>query len=172
MHHLALSIKTFLTLLNDKQVEYLLVGGYAVRYYGYQRETRDLDLWTARHPLNVAKIVEVLQAFVGEMPEQTTAALRHERRIFRITIPAIRMEILDPIIGRRPEVLQSFTSEQTNHIEILTIQSGLKFEDCFAERTVATLDGVGVNVISLRHLKIIKQEGGRPHDLDDLAHLP
>jgi hypothetical protein len=31
--------KEFLRLLNEKQVEYLLIGGYAVGYYGYPRAT-------------------------------------------------------------------------------------------------------------------------------------
>jgi hypothetical protein len=37
--------KEFLQLLNDQQVEYLLVGGYAVAYYGYPRATGDIDFW-------------------------------------------------------------------------------------------------------------------------------
>ena len=35
--------KEFLQLLNTNQVEYLLVGGYAVGYYGYPRATGDAD---------------------------------------------------------------------------------------------------------------------------------
>ena len=34
----------FLKLLNSKQVEYLLIGGYAVSYYGYPRATGDMDI--------------------------------------------------------------------------------------------------------------------------------
>ena len=30
--------KDFLRLLNDERVDYLLIGGYAVGYYGYPRE--------------------------------------------------------------------------------------------------------------------------------------
>lgn len=36
--------------LNSGQVEYLLVGGYAVGYYGYSRATADVDIWIAIHP--------------------------------------------------------------------------------------------------------------------------
>lgn len=38
--------KNFLR-LNLKQVEYLLIGGYAVGYYGYSRATADMDIWIA-----------------------------------------------------------------------------------------------------------------------------
>lgn len=34
--------KEFLQLLNDHQVEYLLLGGYAVGYHGYPRATGDM----------------------------------------------------------------------------------------------------------------------------------
>ena len=39
--------KDFLQLLNSEQVEYLLVGGYAVGHYGYPRTTGDMDIWIA-----------------------------------------------------------------------------------------------------------------------------
>ena len=35
----------FLQLLDKYQVEYLLVGGYAVILHGYNRSTGDMDLW-------------------------------------------------------------------------------------------------------------------------------
>jgi len=36
--------KEFLKLLNAHQVEYLLIGGYAVAYHGYPRATADMDI--------------------------------------------------------------------------------------------------------------------------------
>ena len=37
--------KEFLQLLNEHDVKYLLVGGYAVGYHGYPRATVDMDIW-------------------------------------------------------------------------------------------------------------------------------
>lgn len=45
MMQLPPDFKDFLKLLNLKQVEYLLIGGYAVSYYGYPRATGDMDVW-------------------------------------------------------------------------------------------------------------------------------
>ena len=42
--------KEFLQLLNSNEVEYLVVGGYAVGLYGYPRATLDLDIWWPRLP--------------------------------------------------------------------------------------------------------------------------
>ncbi len=39
---LPLDFKEFLNLLNDNQVAYLLIGGYAVGYHGYPRATNDI----------------------------------------------------------------------------------------------------------------------------------
>jgi hypothetical protein len=50
--NLPLDFKEFLRLLNFCQVEYLLIGGYAVAYYGYPRATADLYVWIAAHPQN------------------------------------------------------------------------------------------------------------------------
>lgn len=61
--HLPQDFKEFLKLLNDHQVEYLLVGGYAVGYYGYPRATADMDIWIALHPKNAEKIVSALIEF-------------------------------------------------------------------------------------------------------------
>lgn len=36
--------KEFLRLLNETEVEYLVVGGYAVGHYGYPRYTADIDI--------------------------------------------------------------------------------------------------------------------------------
>jgi hypothetical protein len=52
-----------LKLLNSKRAEYLLIGGYAVNYYGYARATGDMDIWVARRPENAVKIAEALVDF-------------------------------------------------------------------------------------------------------------
>ncbi len=39
-------------------------------------------------------------------------------------------------------------------IEVMTTISAVRFEECFAERVVDSIDGVAVNLISLNHLKI------------------
>ena len=53
--------KEFLRLLNANGVEYLLIGGYAVGYYGYPRTTADIDIWVAISPENADKLVTVFR---------------------------------------------------------------------------------------------------------------
>ena len=42
--------RELLKLLADRRVEYLLIGGYAVGYYGYPRTTADManEVWMPR----------------------------------------------------------------------------------------------------------------------------
>ena len=37
--------KEFIQLLNENEVKYLVIGGYAVAFHGYPRYTKDLDFW-------------------------------------------------------------------------------------------------------------------------------
>jgi hypothetical protein len=53
--------KDFLRFLNSRQVEYLLIWGYAVGYYGYARATADIDIWIAIHPENAQKVVNIIR---------------------------------------------------------------------------------------------------------------
>ncbi len=139
--------KEFLKLLNSHSVEYLLVGGYAVGYYGYPRATADIDIWVARSPQNAEKLVAVLKEFSFNVPELTPELFLEENQVIRMGVPPFR-------------------------IEIMTSASGVVFGECYAARMRAVIDDMEVNLISLSHLKTNKRATGRHKDLDDLEHLP
>jgi predicted nucleotidyltransferase len=145
--HLPPDFKEFLKLLNEYQVEYLLIGGYAVGYHGYPRATAGMDVWIATHPQNAAKIVAVLKVFGFDVPDLKEELFLREDQIIRMGLPPVRLEIATAI-------------------------SGVSFKECYAERVIDILDGIEVNLINLKHLKINKRASGRHRDLDDLEHLP
>jgi len=139
--------KEFLQLLGSRQVEYLLIGGHAVGYHGYPRATADMDVWVAIHPQNAQKLVAVLREFGFDVPELSTDLFLQENQIIRMGVPPMK-------------------------IKILTTISGASFAECYTERTVDVIDGIKVNIISLKHLKVNKKASGRHKDLNDLEHLP
>lgn len=53
----------FLLLLDKHDVDYLLVGGYAVILHGYGRSTGDMDLWVNQTEENYLKLKEVYHEF-------------------------------------------------------------------------------------------------------------
>jgi hypothetical protein len=57
-------------------------------------------------------------------------------------------------------------------IEILNSISGVDFNECFQQRVIDEIDGIEVNIINLKQLKINKQASGRHKDLDDVENLP
>ncbi len=75
--------KAFLRLLNAHQVEYLLVGGYAVGYHGYPRATAGLDLWVRISPENAEKLVRVPREFGFDVPTLSADLFLKENQIVR-----------------------------------------------------------------------------------------
>ena len=61
--HLPQDFKEFFQSFNQHEVEYLLVGGYAVGYHGYPRATIDIDVWIASNPENARRVVAALEDF-------------------------------------------------------------------------------------------------------------
>ena len=146
MPFLSKDLREFLKLLNLRKVKYLLIGGYAVGYYGYPRSTADMDIWVAMSPENAERIVKVLREFGFDVPELQPELFLQKDKIVRMGEPPFR-------------------------IEILTTISGVEFDECYSRRTRGDARGLKVNVISLPHLKTNKAASGRPKDLDDLEHL-
>ncbi len=52
--------RELLQLLNEFDVEYLTVGGFAVMKYGEPRYTKDLDVWVHNSPQNSLRVVGAL----------------------------------------------------------------------------------------------------------------
>jgi hypothetical protein len=53
----------FLQLLDKYNVDFLLVGGYAVILHGYARSTGDMDLWVNQNEENYSKLKKVYEEF-------------------------------------------------------------------------------------------------------------
>lgn len=139
--------KEFLRLLNEKSVEYLVVGGFAVGFHGYPRPTGDLDVWISIHPDNTTKVLEVLREFGFGGENLSPALFAKPGTIIRMGVPPLRIEI------------------QT-HI------SGVDFAECYQHRIMGDLDGENVSLINLHDLKQNKRAAARHKDLADLENLP
>ena len=105
-----------------------------------------MDIWIAIQEENAEKIVAVLKEFGFNTPQLAADLFLRENQIIRMGSPPMR-------------------------IELLTTISGVRFEECYSERTVDVIDDVEVQIINLKHLKRNKQASGRQKDLDDLEHL-
>jgi hypothetical protein len=140
--------KDFLIALNKADVKYMLVGGYAVIFHGYNRTTGDLDIWVEAMPENYSKLLHAFRVF-GMSPFEMTEE--------RFCNPSNQ----DVFTFGSPPVC----------IEILTQVSGLNFETCYPQALKSVWDSVPLSVIDIRSLKINKRASGRFKDLDDLEQI-
>lgn len=139
--------KEFLRLLNENEVRYLLIGGYAVGYYGYPRATHDMDVWIDVDEANAQKMVAVMEGFGFEDGAAAKEMFLRRNGVVRMGVPPMRLEILMGI-------------------------SGVVFGDCYERGIVDTVDGEPVRVIHLEDLRANKVASGRYKDLDDVDNLP
>lgn len=55
---LAEDFEEFVRFLNRRNVEYMVVGGYAMAFHGKPRYTGDLDIWIKISEANAEKLVK------------------------------------------------------------------------------------------------------------------
>ena len=138
--------KEFIQSLNDNQVRYLVVGGYAVALHGYPRYTKDIDIWIDTTQINATRIVQALQQFgFGSLGLKEQDFLEPDT-IIQLGFPPRR-------------------------IDLLTTLPGVNFTDSFPARVVVEIDGITVNFIDLDNLKKNKRATGRAQDMADVENL-
>lgn len=137
--------KTFLNLLEHHGVEYLLIGGYAVNYYGYVRYTGDMDIFVSNTSENAVRVALALNEF--GFSEVTPEMITTPSSMLRMGVPPVKLEV-------------------TNFID------GVGFAECWGSRSRVNIDDLVVNIISLEKLRINKRASGRTKDLADLENLP
>lgn len=137
----------FIHYLNSNEVEYMLVGGYAVIIRGYSRSTGDLDIWVNKTQVNFIRLQKALKSF--GMP----AVAVPEEKFFSSEYDVFT-------IGRPPVA-----------IEIMTELKGVVFSEAFNLSSLETFDGVAIRVIHINHLLQAKKAAGRHKDLNDIENL-
>ena len=116
-----------LALLKHK-VAFLLIGGYAVIYYGYDRVTGDMDIWLQPDNKNLRPLLLALQEFgiEGEDIE----------KLSRVNLTAPQM---------------FFVGEKPRRIDFLTQVSNIKFEEAANAVNYFSIEGHQVPVIQYDH---------------------
>jgi hypothetical protein len=89
----------FLFLLHKNKVNYLIVGGEAVIYYGHARLTGDINIFYYREKENCAKLFKTLNEFWNnDIPGITTKKeLQKKGVIFQFGVPPNRIDLINEI---------------------------------------------------------------------------
>lgn len=91
--------KDLLQLLEEREVEYMIVGGYAVAYHGYPRFTKDIDVFYDASDENVRRLRDALIAFgfgEDELPHDIFTA---KGNVLTFGIAPSRVDFINDIDG-------------------------------------------------------------------------
>ncbi len=137
-----------LNALLHNQVEFLMIGGYAVIFHGYERTTGDMDLWLQPMNENKEKVIKAL-AGVGFASNDLNELSK--------------LDFSKPIvfsIGNPPE-----------KIDFMTLINQVSFDEAYRNRTSIPLEGLQIPVINLKELILSKINTGRAKDAADVEEL-
>jgi len=138
--------KEFIELLNARQVNYLIVGGYAVGFHSRPKFTQDIDFWIENSEENARKILSVLKDFgFGEL-DVTINDLTNPDMVIQLGYAPLR-------------------------IDIITDLSGLNFSEAYARKAKGNYLGVDTYFISIEDLIRNKEIAGRDKDLLDVKWI-
>jgi predicted nucleotidyltransferase len=142
-------ILKFWKALQDYEVKYILIGGYAINFHGYQRFTEDLDIWL----------------------EDTLDNWRKLRKVF------IKCEMGDYSTIEHIQFVPGWTDFHLNNnlrLDILIDMKGLEgysFDECLQLASVADIEGIKIPFLHINQLIENKKLVNRPKDQIDVIAL-
>jgi hypothetical protein len=138
--------RDLLELFNKHQVEFLLVGGYALAFHGAPRYTGDMDIFVHASSLNAARIMVALAEFGFGSVGLAAEDFQKENRVIQLGVPPVR-------------------------IDIVTSLTGISWEDAYTNRVHGKYGDVLVPYIGREQFISNKKAVGRQKDLADLEAL-
>ena len=91
--------KELLELFNAHQVEYMIVGGYALSFHGAPRFTGDLDIFVNSDGSNSKRILSALEEFGFGSVGLTQHDFENPGNIVQLGVPPVRVDIITSITG-------------------------------------------------------------------------
>jgi hypothetical protein len=126
----------------DANVEFLVVGGYAMAVHRLPRATKDLDLWVKPSADNASRVLKALDVFGAPRHGLTETDLQTAGTIYQVGVPP-------------------------NRVDLITVVDGVRFEDAWRDRASVEIEGLTIPVIGRVQLILNKRTVGRPQDLLD-----
>jgi hypothetical protein len=140
----------FFTCANKNQLRYLMIGGYAVNYYGYNRNTQYLDIWLA--PTNENKFAFINTLLCMGYSNSEVEPLKEE-------------DFTQPFIANigNPDAPMDF---------LTVVHHLISFDKAENEKNVFSLNQeIEVSLVSYNFLIEMKLKAMRPKDFFDIEQL-
>lgn len=135
--------------LNRYTVRYIMVGGFATYFHGFERTTEDLDIWIDDTIVNRQNLRLSL------------------KEINNFDFPAI--ETMDFVPG-----WTSLNIGTNIELDIMTSMKGLEdttFNECLMQASIVNLDGIEIPFLHINQLILNKKTVNRPKDQVDVVEL-
>src|SRR5258706_1132472 len=140
----------FLKCAQTTGLRYLLIGGYAVNYYVYNRNTADMDIWIAPNNQNRQLFINTLLCM--SYSEQEVAPLYNE-------------DFTQPFVGT--------IGSADSTLDILTVvHHTISFDEADDKKKIFEIQqGLFLNIVPYEILKQMKLRTNREKDIFDIARL-
>lgn len=129
-----------------EDVDFMLVGGYAVALHGWPRTTFDIDFWIMANPENAKAVMRAIKAFGAPLQGLSEDDFHRPGMVFQIGVEPQRIDIISSV-------------------------DGLDYADASNRAVKINVDGFEIKVLSLDDLIINKRSSGRPKDIADALTL-
>ena len=91
--------RALLALFNAHNVEYLIVGGYALGFHGAPRFTGDLDIFVKSDAVNAQHILTALADFGFASVGLTPSDFDRPDQVVQLGVPPVRIDLITSITG-------------------------------------------------------------------------
>jgi hypothetical protein len=138
--------KRLLELFNVHEVEYIIVGAYALAFHGAPRYTGDMDIWIRPDHQNAKRIFAAIDEFGFGSVGLKESDFVNPEKVVQLGVPPVR-------------------------IDILTSLTGVSWEDAFSGRVGGKYGETTVYYLGRDQFIINKRALARKKDLADLEAL-
>ncbi len=140
----------FLSCAQKNSLRYLLISGYAVNFYGYNRNTNDMDIWLAPDNINRDAFINTLLCM--NYTENEISPLRKE-------------DFTVPFVGT--------VGSADSAIDVLTfVHRSVSFFDAESRKCLFEIQpGLTLQVVPYDVLREMKLRSHREKDMFDIARL-
>ncbi len=135
-----------LKLFEENNVAYMIVGGYAVAFYGFPRFTKDIDLFFQLSEENIDRIIDSLCRFGFDRASLPRELFTEKGNIIKFGVEPVRVDLLNEI-------------------------DGVAFEEIASRKIRGHYGATEVSFIAKDDLIRNKEASGRLQDLADLEKL-
>jgi hypothetical protein len=138
--------RDMLSCLKGAEVEFIIVGAYALSAHGFPRATGDINIWVRNSPDNAGKIMTALAEFRAPLAGLSEGDFTTGDTVVQIDVQPCRIDITTGI-------------------------DGIEFSEAWENKVAITVDGLDVYIPSKADLLKNKIASGRDKDQGDIVWL-